>query len=120
MPKRLLIVDDEKNFTLSIRRLLELSGYETEEAHSGSEVYPRMLKRAFDLVILDYMMPDVKGDKVCEMIRSEDRLKNIPIIIVTAYHDQTEERLRAWGATEVVYKPVETDVLIRMVKKYLE
>jgi CheY-like chemotaxis protein len=121
VPKRILIVDDEKSITMTFRRLLEIahSDYEIEEAHGGSQAFRRLMQGSFDLVLLDYMMPDVRGDKVCEMIRSEERLKDLPIVIVTAYHDQTEAKLKAWGATEVLYKPVEGKDILNVIRKYL-
>ncbi len=119
MAKRLLLVDDEKGFTMALRRKLEFSGYEIEEAQGGADALRRLLTRPFDLVLLDYMMPDLRGNKVCEVIRQEERLKDLPIIIVTAYHDQSEESLKGYGATEVIYKPVGTDDLLARIEKYL-
>lgn len=119
MSKRILIVDDEKGITMSFRRLLELSDYEIEEAHGGSEAFRRLMGGAFDLVLLDYMMPDVRGDKVCEMIRGEERFKELPIVIITAYHDQTEAKLKAWGASEVLYKPVESQDVLAAIRKFI-
>jgi CheY-like chemotaxis protein len=119
MAKRLLLVDDEKSFTLSLRRKLELCGYEIEETDRGSDVFRRLLQRPFDLVLLDYMMPDVRGNRVCENIRSEERFKDLPVIVVTAYHDQDEKAVKAWGASEVMYKPVAADDLVKMIRKYL-
>src|SRR5262245_55720212 len=117
MPTRILIVDDEKEFTMVLRRKLELEGYEIEEAHRGSDVLPRLYQRPFDVVLLDYMMPDVRGHKVCEMIRSEEKFENLPVIVVTAYHDQSESALKAYGATEVFYKPVSAEDLIDAIKR---
>lgn len=119
MAKRILIVDDEKSITAAFRRLLELSEFEVTEAHGGAEAFRRLMGGTFDLVLLDYMMPDVRGDKVCEMIRSEERLKDIPVVMITAYHDQTEAKLRAWGATEVLYKPVSSEVILGAIRKHL-
>lgn len=119
MTKRILIVDDEKGVTATFRRLLELSDYQIEEAHGGSEGFRRLMGGTFDLVLLDYMMPDIHGDKVCEMIRSEERLKDLPIIIITAYHDQTESRLKAWGASEVLYKPVGSEEILAAIQRFI-
>ncbi len=119
MPKRILIVDDEKGVTMTFRRLLELSDYEVGEAHGGSEAFRRLMGGAFDLVLLDYMMPDIHGDKVCEMIRSEARFKDLPIIVITAYHEQTTSRLKAWGASEVLYKPVSSEDILSVIRKFI-
>jgi CheY-like chemotaxis protein len=119
MSKHILIVDDEKGVTMTLRRLLELAEFNIEEAHSGAEALRRLMQDTFDLVLLDYMMPDVRGDRVCEMIRNEERLKDLPIVMITAYHDQTETKLKAWGASEVLYKPVTSEGILAAIRKFI-
>lgn len=119
MAKRLLIVDDEKGYTMTLRRKLELQGYEIDESHSGADALKRLMETTYDLVLLDYMMPDLRGNKLCAMIREDERTRDVPVIVVTAYHDQSEESLKAYGATEVIYKPVATEDLLLRIRKYL-
>ena len=119
MSKRILIVDDDREYTHLFHQMLEREGYEVVELANGADVYRRLLGESFDLVLLDYRMKDVRGDKICENIRSEETLKNLPLIIVTAYRDIDEAFFKSLGANEVIYKPVDREELITKVAKYL-
>jgi len=117
--KRIMGVDDEREFTHLFNQMLGRSGYEIVEVINSSDVYRRLLTEHFDLVLMDDRMKDVSGDKVCEIIRSDEALKDLPIIIVTAYRDFDEAFFKSIGANEVIHKPVEYDTLVKVVEKYL-
>ena len=119
MPKRIMLVDDERDLTNIFHQMLGNSGHEVVEVANGSDVYRRVLAEHFDLVLLDYHLRDIKGDKVCEIIRSDEALKDLPVIIVTGYRNLDEAFFKAIGANEVLYKPVHREDLVRAVEKYL-
>ena len=120
MPKRILIVDDERDVAMLLRHQLDQQGYEIEEIHSGSEALSRIFKGGYDLVLMDHAMKDIKGDRICLLMREDDKLRSLPVIIITA-HIEVEERIfKEYGADAVLYKPVESAELIRAVKKYLK
>ncbi len=118
--KRILIADDDRNAVMLIRHLLELQGYELEEVHQGSEVLRRVSESPFDLVLLDFNMRDIKGDRVCLMLRLDEKFKNLPIMIVTAHIERDEHVFKEYGATEVIYKPLDTEEFIKKVRKCLK
>lgn len=104
-----------------LRHFLELDqDYEVEEVHSGSEAMKRIFKDHFDMVLLDYEMKDIKGDRICLMVREENALKDLPVIVVTGHIEIDDKIFREYGATEVLYKPVESDRLIQTIKKHLK
>ena len=105
MGKRILIADDEEDYALLMRRHLECHDYEIVEVFRGAEVFRRLSREKFDLVILDYFLPDIKGDRICSDLRSEEQNKDLPILIVTGYHNMDEGMFKEYGATEVLYKP---------------
>ncbi|HZS05019.1 MAG TPA: response regulator [Blastocatellia bacterium] len=85
MSKQALIVDDEKEVRLVWVALAQDCGLEVTEASDGREA-TELLKSdaAFDLIILDQIMPFVSGAEVLKFIRETERLKNIPVILSTA------------------------------------
>jgi CheY-like chemotaxis protein len=83
--RRILLVDDEEVVRDSIRQLLALDGHEIETAASGKEALAAFQAGKFDLVILDYEMPGMKGDKLAAAIRT--LAPQMPIIMMTAYGD---------------------------------
>ncbi len=114
MQKRILIVDDEAKIREVMKSYLERDGFLTEEATSGSEALVLFREQAFDLIILDLMLPDVSGESVCQQIRLES---NIPIIMLTA---KVAEEFRinglTIGADDYVTKPFSPRELMARIK----
>src|SRR3989338_2801299 len=117
--KRIMVVDDERDYTQILHRMLERSGYEIVEIWHSPDVFRRLMNESFDLVILDHAMLELQGDRICEMIRSEEKLKDLPLIVVTAYRNIQEDSFKALGAQEVVYKPVDREELLEKVERCL-
>ena len=91
--KRILIVDDESTYTRMMKLVLEKTGlYEVCQENKGKQA--AAVARAFnpDLVLLDVVMPDMDGGDVAISIREDPRLKNVPIVFLTALVGETEMR----------------------------
>ncbi len=119
MKKRILIVDDQRDVALLLHHYIQNEKYEVEEVHSGAEALNRVFKGGFDLVIMDYAMKDIKGDRICALMREDEKTKGLPVIIVTGHSEVDERVFREYGATDVLYKPVEGNELSLMVEKHL-
>ena len=120
MAKRILVADDDRGAAMVMRHMLLIHGYEVEEVYQGSDVLRRASESPFDLLLLDFNMRDIKGDRVCLMLRMDEKTKDLPIMIVTAHTEREERIFREYGATEVIYKPLETETFIQKVKKCLK
>ena len=120
MPKRILIADDTRDSVRLIRNLLELSGYEVEDVASGAAALRRVSESDFDLLLLDFDMRDIKGDRICLMLSAEERYKELPIVIITAHIEKDEKTFRDYGALDVIYKPFDTEEFMKKIKKYLK
>jgi CheY-like chemotaxis protein len=116
---RILVVDDEEQMTTLIRRRLEANGYDVEEAWSGSAAKEKILAGKFDLILLDFSMPSMPGDELCRELRENERFKDLPIIILTAFQNRAADTFKEDGATDVMYKPIDTDELLGKLQKYL-
>ena len=119
MTKRILIVDDDRQCAHLVTNMLEMEGYETQEVYSGADALRRLSEDVFDLALIDFDMRDIKGDRICLMLRMEEKTKDFPIMIVTAHIEKDEKIFRDYGATEVVYKPLDSEDFIKKVKKCL-
>src|SRR6185503_7632443 len=84
MAKRILGVDDDENILNLEKTILGQKGFEATGAAGGVEALKRLGERTFDLVLLDVMMPEVDGFTVCRKIKEDPRLKDIPVIFLTA------------------------------------
>ena len=117
--KRILIADDDRGAAMVIRHTLMIHGYEVEEVYQGSEALRRASESPFDLLLLDFNMRDIKGDRVCSILRMDEKTRDLPIMIVTAHTEREEHIFKSYGATEVIYKPLDGEEFIQKVRKCL-
>jgi two-component system chemotaxis response regulator CheY len=110
---QILVVDDSKVMReMMIACLRGQDGFSFDQASSGLEAIEQLSLKPFDLLLLDLNMPDIGGIEVVEFVRSQDRLRNVPIIIVTTRGDD-DSRARALqvGATRYLTKPFAPDTI---------
>jgi CheY-like chemotaxis protein len=81
--KRILIVDDEEDISLSVSMLLKNQGYETQTADDGKTALSLLKKEKFDLVLLDIFMPQMSGRQVAAAIRADPKLKDQKFAFLT-------------------------------------
>jgi two-component system, chemotaxis family, chemotaxis protein CheY len=119
--KRLLIVDDSKLMRDMVAACLRPLGAVTFEfAGTGLEAIERLALSGFDLVVLDLNMPDVGGIEVIEFVRAQDRLKTLPILIVTTRGDDASRaRVLDAGASAFLAKPFAPEQILDEVRKLL-
>lgn len=104
--KKILVVDDEKNIVELIKMNLELSGFEVISAYSGGEAINKAISLNPDLILLDLMLPDIDGFEVCRMMKQSEKVKDIPIIMITAKSEETDKVIGlGLGADDYVTKP---------------
>jgi len=90
------------------------------QAASGLEAIEQLSLRAFDLVVLDLNMPDIGGVEVVEFIRGQDKLRRLPILIVTTRGDEaSQERVLAAGASRFMTKPFTPEKILGEVRGLL-
>lgn len=119
--KRLLLVDDDIRNLYSLSAVLEESGFEIETAGTGVEAIDMLEdSNAFDLVLMDVMMPEMDGLEAMQKIRANPKFKSLPIIALTA-KAMKDDRARCIeaGANDYLSKPVDTNKLKAIVKMWL-
>ncbi len=112
----ILIVDDEKNYTLILSAVLEDEGYETITANSGPEAMEILSESDVDLVLTDMKMPVMDGIELLEQVKKEDA--DLPVIMMTAY-GTVEKAVEAMqkGAYSYILKPFDNERLVLYVNK---
>jgi two-component system alkaline phosphatase synthesis response regulator PhoP len=104
---RILIVDDDPHAVEILTRMLEREGYECVSAPGGAAALQRLREQAVDVILLDVMMPEMDGLQVCERLRQDSELRQIPVVLLTAKDDmETRSRGMALGVSEYLTKPV--------------
>ena len=121
-PVKILIVDDQPANLLSLEMQLESPDLTIIKASSGNEALTQTLKHEFALVLMDVQMPEMDGFETAELMRSNPKTRNIPIIFVTAISKEQKHVFKGYesGAVDYLFKPLDVDVLKSKVNVFLE
>jgi two-component system phosphate regulon response regulator PhoB len=114
---KVLIVEDERDLVEVLTYNLKREGYETIVAHDGQEGLRKAQTHLPDLVLLDVMLPGMNGTEILREIRAGERTRHIPIIIISAKSEETDQIVGfSLGADDYVPKPFSAKVLIQKIK----
>lgn len=120
--KRVLVVDDEPEIVDLLTDILERDGrFEVRTATSGYDA--GLLTQEFrpHLIILDFMLPDINGDVVCQSIRSNPEFEDTKIVVISGLiEDDKVEDLLKMGVNEFIRKPFKIDELVELISEMLE
>lgn len=117
---KILIVDDELDMLLPLKRALELEDFNVIEAQDGIEALEKVEAEIPDLVLLDLMLPRLNGFEVCQQLKQVEATSSIPIIMLTAKSESSDkvEGIEI-GADDYVTKPFDIEELKARIKAVL-
>ena len=117
---RILLVDDEPAILKIVAKRLEASGYEVLTAKDGDEALKKVKNENPQLIVLDVMLPKLSGYEVCRWLKSDIRYKKIPVIMLTARAQESDEEFGyACGTDAYVRKPFRAQELLATIKTFL-
>ncbi|MCI0699652.1 MAG: response regulator transcription factor [Planctomycetia bacterium] len=117
---RILIIEDERGLTQSLSWYFNREGYEVTVAHDGLEGLRKAQTALPDLVLLDLMLPSLSGLEICRELRAGERTREIPIIMITAKTEETDQVVGySLGADDYVGKPFSNKILLAKVTALL-
>ena len=111
---KILVIDDREDNLFSIEAILEKDNYSIVKANSGRAALKILLQQHdFSLILMDVQMPDLNGFETAAIIYERDKLKNIPIIFITAHNYDEEIIFKGYrtGGVDYIYKPINPDLL---------
>lgn len=118
--KKILIVDDDTDFTSVLEARLKQRGYEVAVSNGGKEAVGQARLFHPDLILLDLEIPDLPGDITAFRIKSENGSRAIPMIALTGHGDPlARATTRAFGFVDHVTKPYEPEDLFNRIEKHL-
>jgi len=122
MTHKILLADDEMALRFLLTETLEDEGYQIEEAEDGKTTIDLLQENEYDLIILDYMMPEYTGIEVCEWLRKSDsKNKDKPVLLLTAKAQQSDrDRAMQAGVTSFITKPFSPLQLIEVVEQLIK
>lgn len=115
---QILLVDDEVELADALQRVLRREGYQVDVAYTGAEGSDRVATGVYDLLILDWMLPQRSGLEICQQLRSQG--DNTPVLFLTA-KDTVDDRVQGLdaGADDYLIKPFELRELLARVRALL-
>ncbi|MFH5185967.1 response regulator [Paenibacillus sp. TAB 01] len=118
---RILLADDESTLRFLLTETLDIEGYDITEAEDGRAALQFVQADRYDLIILDYMMPELTGVEVCEWLRSHPNPnQQAPVILLTAKAlEKDRERAKAAGVTAYIVKPFSPLQLVDTVEQLI-
>ena len=116
----ILIVDDAPENIISLKKVLEVNGFEVDTASSGEEALKKILKNSYVLIILDVQMPEMDGFEVAEAISGYSKAKETAIIFLSAAIANVNLITRGYssGGLDYISKPVDMNILLLKVKTF--
>ncbi|MGA1844857.1 MAG: two-component system response regulator [bacterium] len=117
-----LVVDDEASVRRLIECLLKEVQYNTHHARSGDEALEILKKTSVDLIILDLLLPGQHGLNLCSKIREIDRVRNTPILVITAVYTKSKYcyKSKECGANGFMTKPFDVDAFMNEVNRLMK
>ncbi len=117
---RILLIEDERGLIQSLTWYFNREGYETIVATDGQEGLRKAQTILPDVVLLDLMLPTLSGLEVCKELRSNERTRDIPIVMITARAEESDQIVGfSLGADDYVTKPFSNKVLLSRIKALL-
>ncbi len=115
--RRVMVVDDDPDALAMMDKILTDEGVELVKVSNATEVGLKAAQLLPDLILLDFLMPEIYGFDVCKALRDNDLTRNIPIMAVTCLiKEQDIERIFASGADEYLAKPFKVNQLLGKVR----
>ncbi len=119
MKKKILVVDDSQPILELATTMLRLLGYEPLKASSGIEALKVLAQEKPDMALLDVILPDMDGFKICQHIRNNPATADMPIFMLSAKKTTEDvERGKNAGANEYVTKPFRSAEMAQLIKNY--
>ena len=115
--RRVMIVDDDPDALALMENILTDDGFELVKVSNATEVGLKAAQMGPDLILLDFLMPEINGFEVCKALRDNELTRSIPIMAVTCLtKEQDIERIFACGADEYLAKPFRVDQMLEKVR----
>jgi DNA-binding response OmpR family regulator len=119
---KLLLIDDDETITTILETAFKKAGFESVVSHTGEDGIAKARAGSFDIILLDQVLTDISGNEVLKTLKSDEKTKNIPVLVLSNFSQQElVKQALELGAVDYVFKyQVEPSDLIDKIKKLTE
>ncbi|WP_295711898.1 response regulator [Mucilaginibacter sp.] len=118
MPGHILIIEDDADILNVLELALRFSNFTVSGVSETDDIFKTVEKHKPDLVITDYMMPGLNGGQICNLLKSQEATRQLPVILISAYHKMAIS-LGNFSYDAYVPKPFDVDKLISVIDNLL-
>ena len=120
MSKTILIVEDNDLNMKLFNDLLQANGFDTVQTRDGRKAMDLALEHHPDLILMDIQLPEISGLEITKMIKENEKLKDIPVVAVTAFAMKgDEEKIRQGGCEGYIAKPISVPDFLETIARFL-
>jgi CheY-like chemotaxis protein len=118
MPKRILVIDDSPTIRKVVSAILERAGYEAAMAADGQQGLDALSNGGkVDLVLLDFVMPRMNGYQFCRALRTHEKFRSLPVVLMSAKSDRIREQfVQQTGAVDAITKPFDAQAIVAVIE----
>src|ERR1041385_8595232 len=115
--ERVLVIDDSPTITKVVQLVLTKAGYQVDTAPDGEAGLAAVRASRPDLILLDFVMPKMNGYQVCRALTTDQKLRDIPVVLMSAKGDQVGERfVKVMGIVDYITKPFSPEAITAVVQ----
>lgn len=117
---KILLIEDESDLAAVTKVRLESAGYEVLVTGNAEDALGLLQKNTPDLILLDLLLPKMQGGEACKLLKSDNNLKHVPVILFTASVSDIPKIAKEVGADDYILKPYEPKELLAKIKSLLK
>jgi DNA-binding response OmpR family regulator len=118
---KILVIDDEPFILMMLEDKLKRSGFAVITSRESVNALELVRKERPDLIVLDWMMPEISGIEICRQLKADPELSSIPIFMLTAKgQEEDEKKGMKFGANRYITKPFSPKALVDIIEKELQ
>lgn len=119
MKKKVIVCDDDEGILEILKVILKSGGFEVKTLSTGKGITKEIVKHKPNLIFLDIWMPGINGIEAAKLLKVNSKIKNIPIIIISALHESEIKRIvKESGADGYISKPFDMSYLLKTTEAY--
>ncbi len=120
MRKSALVVDNNRNYLILAKDLLEVAGFEVSEAENAADGIAMARRGKPDIIIMDVQLPDIHGTEAARILRQDKETSDIPIVFVTSSSmAECEEEIKNITGTGFIGKPINTRTFVKEINQFI-